>query len=540
MKSTILGPDGQPLDLGRLAEPQTERADRGGPNVGWLRREFDAHPARGLTPARLNAILQAAEQGDLIRQLELADDMEERDTQIYSELSKRKTAVAMLEWDIVPPEGASAAEKKWADQAREWMRAIPEFEESVILEMMDAVLKGFKPIEMWWELDQGTRQPRFAARPQRWLTLNENRDRFTLRDEASAYGVELQRYNWLLHIHRARSGYLSRMALCRVLAFPYLFKNYAHRDLAEFLEIYGLPLRLGSYPAGASDDEKRKLLQAVVQIGHNAAGIIPQGMKVEFQNAAQGTHQPFQVMMDAMDAAQSKAILGQTLTSGEGQHGTQALGNVHNEVRLDILKSDATRVAASLTAQVVHPLVMFNIPGADPRRLPRLQIDVPEPEDLNLYAEALPKLAGAGMRIGVESLHRRLRIPMARDGEEILRGPAAAPGAETVPPAPAPKPAKTAALAGQLPASGEPRDALDDLVDDAVGAWRPALAPMVEPLLAELQKGVEQGETLGAFAARLPQLIERMDGRPLGETLARAAFAANLAGQADLDITGEA
>lgn len=165
---------------------------------------------------------------------------------------------------------------------------------------------------------------------------------------------------------------------------------------------------------------------------------------------------------------------------------------------------------------------------------------MPEPEDLKLYADALPKLAGAGMRIGVESLHRRLRIPMARDGEEILRGPAAAPGAETAPPAPAPKPAKTAALAGQLAASGEPRDALDDLVDDAVAEWRPALAPMVEPLLAELQKGVEQGETLEAFAARLPQLIERMDGRPLGETLARVAFAANLAGQADLDITGEA
>ncbi|WP_308197178.1 phage portal protein family protein, partial [Achromobacter xylosoxidans] len=40
-----------------------------------------------------------------------------------------------------------------------------------------------------------------------------------------------------------RSGYIARTGLFRVLAWPWLFKNFAVRDLAEFLEIYGLPLR---------------------------------------------------------------------------------------------------------------------------------------------------------------------------------------------------------------------------------------------------------------------------------------------------------
>lgn len=545
-QSRILGLDGKPINLAALDAPQSERDS--GPGVGWLHREFDAHPGRGLTPAKLNALLKAAEDGDLISQLELADDMEERDTQIYSELSKRKTGVSMLEWDIVGPDDATPEEQRDADQLREWMKAIPDFEEDVILEMMDAVLKGFKPIEQWWVMDQGYRLPRFAARPQRWLTLNERRDEFTLRDQSASFGVPLQPYNWLLHVHRSRNGYLARSSLCRVLAWPYLFKNYATRDLAELLEICGIPLRIGKYPSGASDDEKRKLLQAVVNIGHNAAGIMPAGMAIEFQAAAVGNEKPFKVMMDAMDAAESKAIIGQTLTSGEGEHGTQALGNVHNGIRIDILKSDAKRVGTSLTSQVVNPMRLFNIPGAAQRRCPRLVIDVPEPEDLQLYAEALPKLASAGMRISVKGMHRRLRIPMADAGEEILHGaPGLAEptelGAPAKPPVPAPKPVPKApapapaALAGQLaaPAPG-PRDALDDVIDDAAADWQPLLAPMVDPLMAELDAAIAAGETLESFRARLPALIERMDARPLGESLARASYLAYLAGEADLDL----
>ncbi|MEZ1330955.1 phage portal protein family protein, partial [Enterobacter asburiae] len=67
--------------------------------------------------------------------------------------------------------------------------------------------------------------------------------------------------------------------------WPYLFKNYSVRDLAEFLEIYGLPPRIGSYMSGASQDEQDKLMEALVSIGHNASGIIPDNTKIEFKDA---------------------------------------------------------------------------------------------------------------------------------------------------------------------------------------------------------------------------------------------------------------
>jgi phage gp29-like protein len=534
--TTILDQHGNPIDMAALREPQTAR-------VAYLAREFEQHPSRGLTPAKLNAILQQAETGDLIRQLDLADDMEERDAHLYAELNKRKGAITTLEWDLQEPEGASRAEKKVTAQLREWLKALPDFED-LLLGMMDGVLKGFAQHELVWSLQEGVLLPEITFRPQRWFTLDtETRSRIMLRGARTA-AEPLQPFCWLTHQHRSRNGYVARQALCRVLAWPYLFKNYSVRDLAELLEIYGLPVRVGKYPSGASDAEKRALLRAVVEIGHNAAGIIPQGMSLEFIAAATGTHVPHLSMAQTMEASESKAILGQTLTASEGQNGTQALGNVHNEVRKDIRNADVRQVAGTLTTQLAYPMAVLNIPGVDPRRLPRFQFDTGEPEDMALYAEHLPTLARAGLRIGVKWAQDKLRIPEPAEGEEVLSGgeAPAEPGEDGAPgddAAGAPKPGKPGKAQRAPLKAGAPapaRDALDDVVDEALADWQPMLAPLVEPLLADLDRAIAAGENLASFRDRLPELLQRMDSRPMAERLARAAFVGRLAGEADLDL----
>lgn len=567
----ILDADGNPIDPGLLREPQTAR-------VGHLQREFDQHPARGLTPARLHAVMNAAETGDLVNQLELADDMEERDAHLFAELSKRRGAVTALEWSVEAPDNASPAEQKVADQVKEWLGAIDAQAngvsggiELVLASMTDAMLKGFAPQEMVWQAQGRVLLPRLTLQPQRWFTTSPDRRSLYLRSLRTSTaagpaglgavaGEPLQPFSWLMHVHPARNGYVARMSLARVLFWPYLFKNYAVRDLAEFLEIYGLPLRLGKYPAGASDEEKRRLLQAVVQIGHNAAGIIPQSMALEFQAAAAGTEVPFAAMWDRMDAAESKAILGQTLTASQGERGSQALGNVHEQVRMDIRAADVRLVEGTITRQLIHPLVALNVAGAEALRLPRLRLDTGEAEDLSQYADSLPKLAGAGLQIPVKWAQAKLRIPEPTDGEAVMRGaaPAAGPAAPAGDPAADlqrnaadPQPADAAAaarrraalaalnaLAGQT-APPEPKpDLLDRVADEALAEWRPLMAPMVEPLLAALDAAVAAGTTLEAFAAELPALLQRMDGTAMAERLARAGFVGRLAGEADLDLGG--
>ncbi|MDW5298478.1 DUF935 family protein, partial [Acinetobacter baumannii] len=89
-------------------------------------------------------------------------------------------------------------------------------------------------------------------------------------NDGSPDGAEFWDFGWFNHLHQAKTGYISRSGLYRVLAFPFVFKNYAVRDVMEFLEIYGMPIRIGKYPSGATKEEKMTLQRAVMLIGRNA------------------------------------------------------------------------------------------------------------------------------------------------------------------------------------------------------------------------------------------------------------------------------
>ncbi|MBL8499560.1 MAG: DUF935 domain-containing protein, partial [Nitrosomonas sp.] len=396
----IIDVNGNPIDSGKMREQQTA-------SLGLMRQTFAGHPSRGLTPAKLARILESAEHGDIQSQHDLFVDMEEKDAHIFAEISKRKRALLTVDWDIVPPRNPWAKEKKSAAYVKELLSDVQNFED-VIQDALDAIGHGFACLEMEWQMLGSEWLPKtITHRPQNWFqTDRATRTQLRLRDNTMD-GAVLQPLGWITHVHKAKSGYLSRAGLHRVLAWPFLFKNYSVRDLAEFLEIYGLPLRLGTYPSGAGEDEKETLLRAVSAIGHDAAGIIPEGMLIDFKEAAKGASDPYAFMIDWCERKQSMGILGGTLTSqADGKTSTNALGNVHNEVRKDLMISDARQLAGTLTRDLVYPLYVLNVGGIDDiRRCPRLVFDFGEAEDIKMYSEALPPLANAGLKIPVSWAH---------------------------------------------------------------------------------------------------------------------------------------
>jgi phage gp29-like protein len=550
--ATLVDQFGQPITASTVtAEPQTAQ-------LGWLYQEIGSHPARGLTPSGLNALLKRADYGDMVAQMQLFEDMEERDAHIYAEMMKRRSAIINHDWSIQPPHDATPEEQANAERIEAMIMSIPQFED-VMLEMMSAVGTGFACLEYerWALLDIGGKAwipQSICLRPHSWFMMDwQTRMHLHLRNNTSQ-GEELRPFGWIRHEHKAKSGYLAKSGLYRVLAWPYLFKNYSVRDLAEFLEIYGLPLRVGRYPSGATDKEKQTLLQAVVGIGHNAAGIIPMGMELDFQEAAKGTEVPFKAMIEHMERSQSKAILGQTLSSQESSRGTQALGAIHREVQLDIQAGDARQIASTLTRDLIYPLHVLNIGPVDMHRLPRLQFDVVEAEDVSMYADSYPKLAAAGVQIPVRYIAEKLRIPEPEDGEEVLKGPAPAAagnmGNANNPvagdkPAAGGKPAATgaegsdnAALSAQSHQSHKgPRDAIDDLIDAAMKDWQVNVAePTAGVVLTALAKAVDKGMTPQQFRALLPELLAHVPLEPLTDRLAKMGFVVNMAGQAGMQL----
>jgi phage gp29-like protein len=368
-------------------------------------------------------------------------------------------------------------------------------------------------------------------RPPSWFTCPPtDRNTLQLRDMSTAYGVPLQPFGWIPHIHRSTSGYLARTGLYRVLAWPYLYKNYSVRDMAEFLEIYGLPFRVGQYPPGASDAEKRALMNTVLSIGHNAAGIIPDSMKLELQQVmATGSADAFKVMIDWCEASQSKAILGGTLTSSTGANGNRSLGDVHNEVRLDIRDDDAQQLDQSLSTYLIYPIAMLNGLFAA-HRCPTWVSDTQEPEDLALYADALPKLAAAGVRIPVSYVNLKLKIPLPEDGEAVLgvAVPAPAPGnkADAI--------NSVSPLAAEVP--------VNDVDNSPVTAQADLLAIESAPVLKDwvdvLRAKVDGADSLDSLQADLLNSYGDLDSGELVKVMALAFACSDLSGRFDVSEGG--
>lgn len=511
--SSIVDSSGQPIVVKEsLHEEQSAK-------IGAISTEYENHPSGGLVPRKLANILKDAEQGDLTAQCDLFEDMEEKDGHILADMSKRKLALNDLDWDIVPPRNPDAKEKAIAEEVKEWVLD-EENLESYFFDMADAIGKAYSMLEMKWQDNGGIMLPELTHRPPRWFTTDEdNRDKLLLRNSGGK-GDELWAFGWVKHVHKAKSGYIARAGLHRSLAWPFLFKNYSIRDLAEFCEIYGIPARIGTYPSGAGDNEKMTLLRAVVGIGHNAAGIMPEGMMIDFKEAAKGASDPFQFMINWCESVQSKIILGGTLTSTAENTGLGSnLGEIHNEIRKDLLASDAKKIAGTLTRDYIWPIVALNFQGIDPKRAPRFKFITEEAEELNKRAERDKTLHDIGIKLKAEEVQK-----IYGDEYELV---------ET-------KPTKTndtngtdkAALAAAK--AGDGSTELDGVVDKLVTETQSQL----DQLYSQIKQLLDEVETMEEFQDRLVEAFSFLDPEELAGVIQMGLATAELAGRYEVSENG--
>jgi len=522
---TILDQYGKPINRKALDEPQTSR-------VSHLANEYLTPALDGLTPSRLAAILRAADNGDMTAQHRLFSDMEERDAHLGAEMGKRKQSILNLDYEVVPPRKATAAEKADAEWLKEVLTDAADPFEDLLLALMDGIGHGFSPVELAWRREGSELLPAFFPRPQEWFQLNSQRTELRLRD-MSMDGAVLQQFGWVLHTHgKAKTGYQGRMGIHRTLVWPFIYKAYAIGDFAEFLETYGLPIIVGKYYAGAMDDEKDSLMRAVTQLGHDARAIMPKEMELEIQKiTGGGDSTPHLAMVDWAERAESKAILGQTMSAESKSTGIGS-GNadLHREVRRDIRNSDARQVAATVTRDLLYPLLALNRGSAGGlSRTPRLVFDTGEAEDLAAMAEALPKLVGVGFTIPRSWAQEKVRIPLPTEGEEIL-----AVAATKEAPPPVQGKAALAALSAKATEEESFADqtALDEAIDDLpAAALQAQMEQIIGPILRDLEQAGGYEEALASLAARYPN----MKASKLERLLGQAMFVAELYGNASDD-----
>lgn len=519
----------------RQKQPQQNTAPLRRPDtneiaVAQVTDKYSEYPSNGLTPVKLAEIFKEADAGDVLRQMELFEEMEEKDPHLFSQLQTRKNAVTGLDFEIIPFSD-DPRDKEIADFIEEQINGIESLED-VETDLLDAIGKGFAVSEIMWGYDDGHVVVReIKSRHQKRFFWDSLDDSFKVRTKDAPEGILLPTNKFIVHRYKARSGHTSRAGILRVVAWMYLFKNYDLKDWVSFAEVYGLPLRLGKYAPGASEADKVALMQALIQIGADAAGIIPDGTSIDFITTEKTSSSDlYERLARYCDEQISKAILGQTLTSDSGG-GSYAQSKTHNDVRHDLTVADCKSLASTLRRDLIRPLCIFNF-GED-KRVPHIRFDCEESEDLTQTATIIGTLVNeVGLRVPTSFIYKKFSIPEPEADEEVAAPRSTSAGLTGLPFKKEPNPAQIA-----LKAEGDggvgTQQHIDKLASAAVrhgaGSFKRAFGPVLK--IIEKAESLEELRDMMEDDKAVAELYAAMDVSEVEELLQKVMLYADLEGR---------
>ena len=195
--------------------------------------------------------------------------------------------------------------------------------------------------------------------------------------------VDFPEYKFIVAIKKGHTGHASQAAPIRALMTYWLGSIYGLKWLLNFSQIYGVPLRWANY---TDSKDVGVITNMMKKMGSSGWGIFPDKTKIEIKEAKTAAgNLPQQALIDNADKACDIFILGQTLTSDVGSSGSQALGNVHNEIRLDLIDSAGAYVAKVLKGSIIKDMLTLNY--GDASEMPTVTIKSKRSKDEKGLAE---------------------------------------------------------------------------------------------------------------------------------------------------------
>ncbi len=150
------------------------------------------------------------------------------------------------------------------------------------------------------------------------------------------------------------------MGLLAIVAQYVIYKRGGFGDWAQFAEMFGMPFREMIYD-DYDDDTRNKLEEMLKDWGAASYSIHPRSAELKIHDTAgsTGSKDVYYDLIDTCDAAISKAILGNTLTTEQGDNGARSLGEVHKEEEDSKKASDMRFILAVMNTSVRSVLKRF-------------------------------------------------------------------------------------------------------------------------------------------------------------------------------------
>lgn len=451
-----------------MARPETIQHIEGPPRVvtSW-------------SPSAARTALVQLQRGDFSLAAALADAAL-GDDRVQAVIGTRVNGLLGLPLEFEPADDSARAAEIATLLEEDWWRFAPEPELREWLSY--ALLVGACAAELVWDVS-GRALPRLKV----WHPSSLRRSDTGQWSVRLANGKELPitpgdgKWVLLSPYGQRRAG---THALIRALALPWLSKNFAVSDWNTYSEVHGRPTKVGRHPAAASEAEKTQFLTDLRGLASSAAVVVPEGWTLELLEAKVGSGEVFGKLIDWADKAIAVAVLGQNLTT-DVEGGSLAAARVHENVRQDLLDSDAETLSTTMREQVLVWWAEFNFAARDLAPWPDWDASPPadqaqEATAWKTRAEALQGLAALQAQVPLpidwRAVADHLGVPL-RDGADVPDGPAAPPVDEDFT-------ASVRLASGDDPASaqGFVRGQLltDEVADVAAGAGSEAIRPALE------------------------------------------------------------
>lgn len=137
-----------------------------------------------------------------------------------------------------------------------------------------------------------------------------------------------------------------------------LLKTGSLSDLAQYIEIYGQPIRKGTYP-GDDPEAKATLKQALKEAGASYSIVLPEGTTVEIigDHVTNGNGEVHKVLFDQINNELSVLWLGNTETTSNTNGGSNAKAVEQGKQQDEIIRSDLKDVADILSSDAMKVIL---------------------------------------------------------------------------------------------------------------------------------------------------------------------------------------
>ena len=387
-------------------------------------------------PTDIDSTLKGALRGDLRMQGALFDAMLDTWPRLQSNMDEMRGALMKAKFKVEPfaVQGEESTEAA-VDRARFVETALRGMKpkalkaqlayKGIVRCLADSYFTGHSVIELLWYNDkEGNLVPKYG-RSLHWTyfgypQMTDEDDELALFRDGIQYAGKPEEFTenkFLVGVAKAHNAHPSIAARLRALVPHWIATVYGMKWLLQFAQTFGMPIRWATY---TDSTQLRQIEHMLQKIGSSAYGAFPHGTELELKQATSGGAQnlPQNVLQQNADTACDIYILGQSLTTSTGGSGSRALGEVHNDVRLDKFDMIADYVDDVIQHQLVQPIIELNYGNDDD--MPTFTIEIERPKDETKLAERDKTLVDMGMNILEDELYKRHNLTKPEKGDVIF------------------------------------------------------------------------------------------------------------------------